>query len=68
MVLILILMEHAQRDIQNRTTIVYFSDVLILILMEHAQREARFSAVADGNNGLNPYFNGTCSKRIRQIY
>ena len=37
--------------------------VLILILMEHAQREVcddMFTVCC--TTGLNPYFNGTCSK------
>ena len=36
--------------------------VLILILMEHAQREVDTESMAEFNSGLNPYFNGTCSK------
>ena len=39
-VLILILMEHAQRDnVRLQSQDLYLSWVLILILMEHAQRE-----------------------------
>ena len=37
-VLILILMEHAQRAIKNRKNMRKFELVLSLILMEHAQR------------------------------
>ena len=37
-VLILILMEHAQRDVSNHGLVI-MHQVLILILMEHAQRE-----------------------------
>ena len=37
-VLILILMEHAQRDWTWSPDFEYIDDVLILILMEHAQR------------------------------
>ena len=61
-VLILILMEHAQRDrleVWRPSPII----VLILILMEHAQRASVSSRLQrDLANGLNPYFNGTCSK------
>ena len=63
-VLILILMEHAQRGntISTKDDTVNIC-VLILILMEHAQRDIRellllFSSLSC----LNPYFNGTCSK------
>ena len=46
----------------NNTKRVQARFVLILILMEHAQRvRLVFSALSE--NGLNPYFNGTCSKR-----
>ena len=40
--------------------------VLILILMEHAQRVVTvpIQCALDGV-GLNPYFNGTCSKSSR---
>ena len=32
--------------------------------MEHAQRAlANYSSLATNNPSLNPYFNGTCSKR-----
>ena len=37
--------------------------VLILILMEHAQRVTTNKTAMHVSNGLNPYFNGTCSKR-----
>ena len=37
-VLILVLMEHAQRDGRKRVRFVFSALVLILILMEHAQR------------------------------
>ena len=38
--------------------------VLILILMEHAQRAGAFLTENPTEaTGLNPYFNGTCSKR-----
>ena len=40
--------------------------VLILILMEHAQREhMKEQTTFITTMGLNPYFNGTCSKRER---
>ena len=42
-VLILILMEHAQRELNHLFTFKFIHYVLILILMEHAQR---------GNHGL----------------
>ena len=38
-VLILILMEHAQRGLKLRKPTTFYHLVLILILMEHAQRE-----------------------------
>ena len=57
-------MEHAQReasDYMDATCEI----VLILILMEHAQR------AVEGRKHVrlvfprfNPYFNGTCSKRV----
>ena len=37
--------------------------VLILILMEHAQRENKNLTFGEATKRLNPYFNGTCSKR-----
>ena len=37
--------------------------VLILILMEHAQRDMVENEGLIRDGGLNPYFNGTCSKR-----
>ena len=37
--------------------------VLILILMEHAQRGVRVIDMNGLKKSLNPYFNGTCSKR-----
>ena len=37
--------------------------VLILILMEHAQRVIPVDGYDVNFTGLNPYFNGTCSKR-----
>ena len=39
----------------------YNGVVLILILMEHAQR-AHLLIYKSYKMGLNPYFNGTCSK------
>ena len=59
-VLILILMEHAQRVMSSRNTNVV---VLILILMEHAQRVTYQVRDCTRKKCLNPYFNGTCSKR-----
>ena len=38
-VLILILMEHAQREVVSMGDFIKSDDVLILILMEHAQRD-----------------------------
>ena len=38
--------------------------VLILILMEHAQRVTTNKTAMHVSNGLNPYFNGTCSKSM----
>ena len=37
-------------------------EVLILILMEHAQRCYYVERLFTEWLGLNPYFNGTCSK------
>ena len=41
------------------------SNVLILILMEHAQRDNKNMELSNNQviQCLNPYFNGTCSKR-----
>ena len=65
-VLILILMEHAQRGNRIKHTI-HRITVLILILMEHAQRETTFiTTMASMMLCLNPYFNGTCSKRRKR--
>ena len=54
-------MEHAQRDGIQRFRNVRFR-VLILILMEHAQRAYKRGSSQLMTSGLNPYFNGTCSK------
>ena len=63
-VLILVLMEHAQRgDGQDWRTCHQRQDVLILILMEHAQRVYETNVLPSRFDSLNPYFNGTCSKR-----
>ena len=67
LVLILILMEHAQRVmvsvVSDRK-----NDVLILILMEHAQRyKKNLGSKEEQNSCLNPYFNGTCSKIQFQV-
>ena len=61
-VLIIVLMEHAQRI---RQEFVYDRRyyVLILILMEHAQRECLHQLWAQSSVSLNPCFSGTCSKR-----
>ena len=60
-VLILILVEHAQRDV-----LTYDENgnpaVLILILVEHAQRECK-ALCMNNMYSLNPYFSGICSKR-----
>ena len=61
-VLILILMEHAQRGTEYKNPWSNNAEVLILILMEHAQRVWLSNAEAQRYLGLNPYFNGTCSK------
>ena len=56
-------MEHAQRFYLRVSTWSKSKEVLILILMEHAQRlTARLEQVDTASMGLNPYFNGTCSK------
>ena len=62
-VLILILMEHAQRGDQDWCQEESKDRVLILILMEHAQRERNETGWGLAHRCLNPYFNGTCSKR-----
>ena len=41
-VLILILMEHAQREVSSKVVTARLEQVLILILMEHAQRERAY--------------------------
>ena len=61
-VLILILMEHAQRVVESEGS-VHHRIVLILILMEHAQRDFTNIKLKKMEQCLNPYFNGTCSKR-----
>ena len=61
-------MEHAQRgDGQDWRTCHQRQDVLILILMEHAQRVEQFEGRILEPSCLNPYFNGTCSKRELQV-
>ena len=63
-VLILILMEHAQRVMIKVKDLNGLTEVLILILMEHAQRVcAPTQQLKFTLSCLNPYFNGTCSKR-----
>ena len=64
-VLILILMEHAQRA--DSKDIPSMSYVLILILMEHAQRAIIVLGNLMALPCLNPYFNGTCSKRVHVL-
>ena len=54
-------MEHAQRELFSILGSRH-GRVLILILMEHAQRDS-WSARNAESACLNPYFNGTCSKR-----
>ena len=62
-VLILILMEHAQRVKDgNPLCVVVDVQLLILILMEHAQRVVLKLVFRSALISLNPYFNGTCSK------
>ena len=61
-------MEHAQRDPFHRFVHKIAHEVLILILMEHAQRVyASDWGYRSHYCGLNPYFNGTCSKSILQL-
>ena len=55
-------MEHAQRGYSTAGMTGREIAVLILILMEHAQRGCHFGYSTAGMTGLNPYFNGTCSK------
>ena len=45
-------------------SVLLFAIVLILILMEHAQRVTIAEAYDKLEFGLNPYFNGTCSKSV----
>ncbi len=54
-------MEHAQRVVGKSDNSLILYVVLILILMEHAQRADRQREDYYAT-GLNPYFNGTCSK------
>ena len=63
-VLIIVLMEHAQRI---RQEFVYDRRyyVLILILMEHAQRECLHQLWAQSSVSLNPCFSGTCSTSLQ---
>ena len=49
------------------TSIIQGREVLILILMEHAQRECLKSRTCSIYLSLNPYFNGTCSKSMKQV-
>ena len=56
-------MEHAQRDKMEKANMKPVEVVLILILMEHAQRACKAKTYKDSEDSLNPYFNGTCSKR-----
>ena len=57
-------MEHAQRGHQRQDYRNGTGQVLILILMEHAQRvDERNDKTLGVVGSLNPYFNGTCSKR-----
>ena len=56
-------MEHAQREKTNLWRTANVTTVLILILMEHAQRERKRTEKRNSHACLNPYFNGTCSKR-----
>ena len=64
-VLILILMEHVQRVGAKLTINRELKAVLILILMEHAQRVRFRRCTKFCTLRLNPYFNGTCSKRTK---
>ena len=61
-------MEHAQRD--NEYICSYnVVRVLILILMEHAQRDGVPQTFSNKQFvSLNPYFNGTCSKRVEWLF
>ena len=56
-------MEHAQRGVAGYTADSSKEFVLILILMEHAQRDCQRMTITQAIIRLNPYFNGTCSKR-----
>ena len=48
----------------NTFKFIKIMEVLILILMEHAQRESLVNLKYNFKLSLNPYFNGTCSKRM----
>ena len=62
-------MEHAQRGLGYKLTPGVKTWVLILILMEHAQRGPSSNRLMRfGRPSLNPYFNGTCSKRCRKWF
>ena len=60
-------MEHAQRASGKYTLYKQGESVLILILMEHAQRDKIRTINVNQLKGLNPYFNGTCSKSAKGV-
>ena len=63
-VLILIVMEHALR-VTKIHLYGKITGVLILIVMEHALRALiRLARMRPSQSRLNPYCNGTCSKRM----
>ena len=64
-VLILVLLEHAQRE-EYEDYINSIENVLILVLLEHAQRaEWDKYTTLHLERCLNPCFIGTCSKRTK---
>ena len=55
------------KEVQAKACIPFLSKVLILILMEHAQRGENTFLSFCSKHGLNPYFNGTCSKSTQLL-
>ena len=62
-VLILILMEHAQRDFTRTSDGGFISVCLNPYFNGTCSKSAMEEADVDSISSLNPYFNGTCSKR-----
>ena len=60
-------MEHALGDTEE-VCMVGICHVLILIVMEHALGVYHGAAVVEYQISLNPYCNGTCSRRVFNFY